>query len=98
MSKKKEWRTVQVPEGLIARVEKFLGTKQAYDLGIDSISAFITYAVRKELESKQSRFYLDYYAAIVWNLRHDEDSIITLQSEQTGIVIPFWFTMIVSLS
>ena len=44
-----EWRTVRISEGLVESIEKFLKTKEANRLGINTISGFVTYAVRKEL-------------------------------------------------
>ena len=46
----KKWRTVQVPEGLAKEIEKYLKTKDADKKGIHSISAFITDAIRKQLD------------------------------------------------
>jgi len=46
----KEWRTVQIPEGLVNQIEEFIKTKEAQRLGISSISGYITYVIRKSFD------------------------------------------------
>lgn len=46
---KKEWRTVQIPEGIVRQIEKYLKTEEAKNLGITSISSYVTFTLRKEL-------------------------------------------------
>ena len=43
------WRTIQIPDGLVKEIEKFLKTEEANKKGIHTISGFVTYSVRKEL-------------------------------------------------
>lgn len=47
---KHEWRTVRISEGLVDTIEKFLDTKEAKRLGINTISGFVAYAIRKEID------------------------------------------------
>ena len=47
--KKKKWHAVQIPEGLIIEVEKYLKTEDARRRGFHTISGFVVHAVRKEL-------------------------------------------------
>ncbi len=44
------WRTVQVPEGIILEIEKYLKTNDAKKRGFNSISAVVTECLRKELD------------------------------------------------
>ena len=44
------WRTVQVPEGIISEIEKYLKTPDAKKKGLTSISAVVTACLRKELD------------------------------------------------
>lgn len=54
MAQQKEWRTVKIPDGLISQVEKYLASKDAAKRGFTSISGFIVYSVRKEIESRNT--------------------------------------------
>lgn len=47
--KKRVWRTIKIPDGLITEIEKYLQTKDAEKRGFTSISGFVEHAVRKEL-------------------------------------------------
>lgn len=47
---KREWRTVQIPDGLIDQIEEYIKTEEAKRRGFTSISAYVSYALRKELE------------------------------------------------
>lgn len=47
--KKKKWHAVQIPEGLVSEVEKYLKTEDARKRGFHTISGFVVHAVRKEL-------------------------------------------------
>ena len=48
---KNNWRTVQVPEGIISEIEKYLKTPEAKKKGIHTISGYIAHVLRKELEN-----------------------------------------------
>ncbi len=50
MNSEKIWRTVNVPSGLVDQIEKYLKTTEAKKKGFTSISSFISYTLRKELE------------------------------------------------
>ena len=50
MNGEKRWRTVNVPTGLVDQIEKYLKTPDAKKKGFTSISSFISYILRKELE------------------------------------------------
>lgn len=47
--RKRVWRTVKIPDGLIIEIEKYLETKDAEKRGFTSIAGFVEHAVRKEL-------------------------------------------------
>ena len=47
---KREWRTVQVPDGIIDQIEEYIQTDEARKRGFTSISAYVSYVLRKELE------------------------------------------------
>jgi hypothetical protein len=47
--KKKTWRTVQIPDGLVGEIEKYLKTAEAERRGFHTVSGFIVHSVRKEL-------------------------------------------------
>ena len=48
---KPKWRTVQIPSGMIKMVEDYIKTEDAQNKGITTISAYVTHALRKELDS-----------------------------------------------
>lgn len=50
MNGEKLWRTVNVPTGLVDQIEMYLKTPEAKKKGFTSISSFISYTLRKELE------------------------------------------------
>lgn len=49
---RKNWRTVQIPEGLCKEIENFLNTDKARSLGINTISGYVAYALRTTLVLK----------------------------------------------
>ena len=49
---KKEWRTVQIPEGIIKQIEDYIITDDAADKGLTSISACVSYFLRLYLDKK----------------------------------------------
>ena len=49
-----KWKTVKVPKGLSERIDEFVGSKDAYRLGLTSNSQVVAHAIRQFLESKGS--------------------------------------------
>ena len=49
-----KWKTVKVPKGLAERIDEFVGSKDAYRLGLTSNSQVVAHAIRQFLESKGS--------------------------------------------
>tara|TARA_Y100000590_G_scaffold127896_1_gene146217 strand:+ start:1833 stop:2033 length:201 start_codon:yes stop_codon:yes gene_type:complete len=47
-----KWKTVKVPKGLSERIDEFVGSKNAYRLGLTSNSQVVAHAIRQFLESK----------------------------------------------
>ena len=47
---KQNWKTVQIPEGLIKKIKKKIKTKEVQELGIGSVSAYVVYTLRKSLD------------------------------------------------
>jgi hypothetical protein len=47
--KKKKYRGVMIPEGLIQQVELYIKSKEGQQRGFLSISSYVEHAVRKEL-------------------------------------------------
>ena len=44
------WRTCQVPIGLVIQIEEFLKTDAAKRIGINTVSGYIAYSLRKTLD------------------------------------------------
>ena len=49
-----KWKTVKVPKGLSERIDEFVGSKDAYRLGLTSNSQVVAHAIRQFLESNVS--------------------------------------------
>ena len=49
---KRSWRTVQLPEGIVRQIEAYIKTKDAEKRGLNTISGFVVFTLRKELEGK----------------------------------------------
>tara|TARA_Y100000590_G_scaffold443452_1_gene572928 strand:- start:406 stop:606 length:201 start_codon:yes stop_codon:yes gene_type:complete len=47
-----KWKTVKVPKGLSERIDEFVGSKNAYRLGLTSNSQVVAHAIREFLERK----------------------------------------------
>ena len=50
-----KWKTVKVPKGLSERIDEFVGSKDAYRLGLTSNSQVVAHAIRQFLESYRSK-------------------------------------------
>tara|TARA_B100000029_G_scaffold306335_1_gene299224 strand:- start:320 stop:520 length:201 start_codon:yes stop_codon:yes gene_type:complete len=49
-----KWKTVKVPKGLSERIDEFVGSKDAYRLGLTSNSQVVAHAIRQFLENRVS--------------------------------------------
>ncbi len=47
---RKNWRTVQVPTGLVIQIEEFLLTDEAKRIGVNTVTGYIAYSLRKTLD------------------------------------------------
>ncbi len=49
-----KWKTVKVPKGLSERIDEFVGSKDAYRLGLTSNSQVVAHVIRQFFENRVS--------------------------------------------
>jgi len=47
-----KWKTVKLPKGLSERIDEFVGSNDAYRLGLTSNSQVVAHAIRQFLENR----------------------------------------------